>query len=138
MARGRLPDAELSALRRQAYLTIVASRFEVFGMVIVAAYGCPLIATNTGGIPEIVTNGVNGLLCEPGNPASIAAQATRLLENPGMAAELGERAGNDAATRYHPDTIAAMIASFHRTVIDRWHRRRTDRRAVQTGAGRRK
>ncbi len=131
---GRQSDAALAALRRQAFLTIVASRFEVFPMVVLEAlaYGCPLVATRTGGIPEIVTDGVNGLLCDPGDPESMAAQVTRLIENPSLAAKLGERGGEDAATRFHPDTIAAMIAALHRTQIDRWHSRtgRNPRRLV--------
>jgi glycosyltransferase involved in cell wall biosynthesis len=122
---GQQPHAALAALRRQSYLTIVASRFEVFGLVVVEAlaYGCPLVATNTGGIPEIVTDGVNGLLCEPGDATAMATQVTRLLENPNLAAKLGERGGDDAATRYHPDTIAAKTASFHSALIERWRSR---------------
>ena len=54
---------------------------------------------------------------------AMAAQVTRLLENPNLAAKLGERAGDDAATRYHPDTIAAKTASFHRAQIERWQSR---------------
>jgi glycosyltransferase involved in cell wall biosynthesis len=122
---GRQPDAALAVLRRKSYLSVVASRFEVSPMVVLEAlaHGCPLVATNTGGIPEIVTDGVNGLLCEPGNPAAMAARITLLLENPAMAAELGDRGWRDAVTRYHPDTIAAMTAAFHREQINRWQSR---------------
>ena len=122
---GRQPDAALAALRRKSYVTMVASRFEVFPMVVLEAlaHGCPLVATNTGGIPEMVSDGINALLCEPGDPAGMAARVTVLLENPSMAAELGDRAWHGAATRYHSDTIAAKIATFHRTQIERWHSR---------------
>ena len=137
---GRQPDAELAALRRQAYLTIVASRFEVFPMVVAEAlaFGCPLVATGTGGIPEIVQSGVNGLLCQPGDAADMALQVTHLLENPARAAHLGECAWKDAATRFHPETIAAMTAAFHRTQIDRWHCRSAQKGVSKEPAGSRK
>ncbi len=122
---GRQPDAAVAALRRQAFLTIVASRYETFGLVALEAmaHGCPLVATRTGGIAETVTDGVNGLLCEPGDPAGMAVQVARLLGDPCLAAKLGLRAGEDAMKRYHPDTIAAETAKFHRTQIERWQRR---------------
>jgi len=51
------------------------------------------------------------------------------------AAELGDRAWHDAATRFHPDTIAAKIATFHRTQIERWHSRLPDPASRREKAG---
>jgi alpha-maltose-1-phosphate synthase len=82
------------------------------------AYGCPLVATRTGGIPEIVEDGVTGLLCQP-EASHLAASLRRLLDDPLMAARLGERAGEDAARRYHPETLARERAEFHREIIQR-------------------
>jgi glycosyltransferase involved in cell wall biosynthesis len=118
---GRLPNSALAELRRKAFATIVGSRYETFGIVVLEAmaYGCPLVATRTGGIVEIVEDGVNGLLARPGDPDDLAAAILRLLEAPEFSAKLGERAAEDAA-RYHPDTIARETAVFHQTVLDRW------------------
>ena len=44
------------------------------------ALGVPVIASRSGGIPEIITNEVNGLLTTPGNPKDIADCIIRLLE----------------------------------------------------------
>jgi glycosyltransferase involved in cell wall biosynthesis len=56
---GRISTSELHALRARPYCTVVASRHETFGMVVLEAmaYGCPLVATRAGGIPRLVVLG---------------------------------------------------------------------------------
>jgi glycosyltransferase involved in cell wall biosynthesis len=118
---GRQPHASLAEMRRKAFATIVGSRYETFGIVVLEAmaYGCPLAATRAGGIAEIIEDGVNGVLARPGDPDDLASAILRLLEAPEFAAKLGRRAAEDAA-RYHPDAIAHETALFHRRVLDRW------------------
>ncbi|MGA6974295.1 MAG: glycosyltransferase family 4 protein [Candidatus Binatus sp.] len=122
---GRQPNASLAELRRKAFVTMVASRYENLPMVVLEAiaYGSPLAATRTGGIVEIIEDGVNGVLARPGDPEDLAAAILRLLEAPEFAADVGRRAAEDAGRRYHPDTIARETAAFHQTVIDSWNRR---------------
>jgi glycosyltransferase involved in cell wall biosynthesis len=117
---GRQPNSSLAELRRKAFVTIVGSRYENLPMVALeaAACGCPLAATRTGGIVEIVEDGVNGVLARPGDPDDLAEAISRLLRAPEFAARLGERAGNDAARRYHPEVIARETASFYQCVLD--------------------
>ncbi len=118
---GRQPHSSLAEMRRKAFATIVGSRYETFGIVVLEAmaYGCPLAATRTGGIPEIIEDGVNGVLARPGDPDDLASAISRLLEAPEFAAKLGRRAAADA-TRYYPDVIARETALFHQSVLDRW------------------
>ena len=122
---GRVPYSSLSAFRRKAFLTIVASRYETFGMVVLEAmaHGCPLVATRTGGISEIIEDGVNGVLALPGDREDLAASILRLLTGPEFAAKIAMRAGEDAAHRYHPDSIARETACFYQTVLNRRSRR---------------
>jgi glycosyltransferase involved in cell wall biosynthesis len=124
---GRQPNSSLVPLRRKSFATIVGSRYETFGIVALEAmaHGCPLAATRTGGIVEIVDDGVNGVLAEPGDPEALASVIVRLLEAPEWAARLGECAAEDAARRYHPDAMARQTAEFHQAVIDRRSRRRS-------------
>lgn len=119
---GRQPNSSLAELRRKAFATIVGSRYETFGIVVLEAmaYGCPLAATQTGGIAEIIEDGVNGVMARPGDPGDLAAAILRLLEAPEFAAKLGRRAAEDAARRYHPDMIAQETALFHQSVLYRW------------------
>ena len=115
------PNSALAELRRKAFVTIVASRYETFGIVVLEAmaYGCPLAATRTGGIPEIIEDGVNGLSVRPDDSGTILPQLLLVyFEAPEFAAKLGCRAAEDAA-RYHPDVIAHQTALFHQNVLDR-------------------
>jgi glycosyltransferase involved in cell wall biosynthesis len=118
---GQTRRSDLEALRRRAFAVLVASRYELLGMVVLEAMadGCPLVATRTGGIPEIVEHGRNGLLCRPNDPLDLAANLSRLLEDHEFAARLGAQAGADAAQRYDPATVARLTAEFHRDVIER-------------------
>ncbi len=122
---GRQPNSSLAELRRKAFVTIVGSRYENLPLVVLEAiaYGSPLVATRTGGIVEIIEDGVNGVLARPGDPDDLAAAIGRLLEAPEFAAKLGARAAEDAALRYHPDAIARETAAFFQTVLDRRSRR---------------
>jgi glycosyltransferase involved in cell wall biosynthesis len=119
---GRQPNSALAELRRKAFVTIVASRYENFPNVVLEAmaYGCPLAATRTGGIVEIIEEGSNGVLARPEDPDDLASAVVRLIEAPEFAAKLGRRAAEDAAQRYHPDAIAHQTAVFHQTVLDKW------------------
>ena len=46
------------------------------------AAGCPVVAANSGGIPDIVTDGVNGYLFAPQDPNGLVKATQRLLQNP--------------------------------------------------------
>jgi glycosyltransferase involved in cell wall biosynthesis len=117
--------SSLAKLRRKAFATIVASRYENFPMAVLEAmrYGCPLAATRTGGIVEIIEDGENGVLAQPGDPDDLATAIIRLLEAPEFAANLGRRAAEDVIRLYHPDVVARDTAAFHQSVIDSWNRR---------------
>ena len=54
----------------------------------------PVVASDVGGIPEMIEDGVTGLLVEHDNPVALAAAISRLLLDPGLAQRLG-RAGHD-------------------------------------------
>ena len=45
------------------------------------AASLPLVGTNVGGIPVLIKDGVNGYLCEPGNPQDLAEKIDKLLDN---------------------------------------------------------
>jgi len=52
----------------------------------------PVVATAVGGIPEVVTSGKEGLLCEPQNPKALASNILQILENPSEAEKMGRTA----------------------------------------------
>ena len=60
------------------------------------AWGLVPVVSPVGGIPEVVTDGVNGLLVRPGDPEDIAAALRRLVEEPALRAELSAAARRSA------------------------------------------
>jgi glycosyltransferase involved in cell wall biosynthesis len=87
-----------------AQMTVVAqpSLSEAFSLSLVEAMsmGRPCVASNVGGIREILVDKENGLLVEPGQPVALAARMAWLLEHPGEARRLGEAAARTAAERF--------------------------------------
>jgi glycosyltransferase involved in cell wall biosynthesis len=69
------------------------------------AAGLPVVATAVGGVPEIVTDGVTGLLVPPRTPADLAAAIGRLAADPALRARLGA-AGRAAVSAY---SVAACV-----------------------------
>jgi glycosyltransferase involved in cell wall biosynthesis len=115
------PHSALPDLRRKAFLSIVASRYENFPMAMLEAmsYGCPIVGTRVGGMAEIIQNNINGVLAQPGDPNDLAKVILDLLAKPKFAARIGEQAASSVIRRYHPDTIARKTIAFHQSVLDR-------------------
>ncbi len=82
-------------------LLVAPSLSEPFGRIIIEAMGCgkPVIATNVGGIPEIIEDGRTGLLVPPGDEKSLADAAIKLLTNKPLADSLAA-AGRKRAEKH--------------------------------------
>jgi len=80
---------------------VVCSQAEPFGLVTVEAMaqGVPVTVTNSGGSPEIVRDGVEGFLVEPGDPDALARRLDCLLDSPGLRREMGRR-GRESVRRH--------------------------------------
>jgi glycosyltransferase involved in cell wall biosynthesis len=64
------------------------------------AMGTPVVATNTGGVPDLVEHGRTGLLVEPSNPESLAEGITRMLREPDLGRRCAEAARRQALAEY--------------------------------------
>ncbi len=64
------------------------------------ACGTPVVASNVGGIPEIITDGVDGLLVEAGHPDMLANAIARLLSDKSLKNLLGQRAKSKIANKF--------------------------------------
>jgi glycosyltransferase involved in cell wall biosynthesis len=65
-----------------------------------AACGVPVVATAVGGVPEIVQDGVTGLLTQPGDSLAIAGAMERLLREPEKAVRMGAAARRRAEEHF--------------------------------------
>ena len=116
---GLVPD--ISNLLAAADLVIhPASYPEGFGRTVAEAQtaGVPVIATNLGGVAELIDDGVSGLLFEPNDANSLAALVERVLGDCELAARL-TFGGKNASSRYEPALHVASVESIYRMVSGR-------------------
>jgi glycosyltransferase involved in cell wall biosynthesis len=111
---GPVPDEELEQRYRHASLflltpQVVGFRFEGFGLVYLeaGAYGLPVVATASGGVPDVVIDGETGFLAPPGDSEAVAEAVLRLLRDP----ELNHRMGQ--ANRQRAETL-----TWERTALE--------------------
>lgn len=97
---GRKVREEKEAFFRQADIFVFPTYYETFGLVNLEAmeYKLPVISTNEGGIPDIVKDGENGLICEKQNPVSLADCIAKLLDNEELRVKMGS-AGHEKFCR---------------------------------------
>jgi starch synthase len=80
------------------------------------ALGKPVISTSVGGIPEIISNGVNGLLVPPRAPKILARAIEKVLENPALGNKLGEEAARSVAD-YPWEEIADKYDALYQSLL---------------------
>jgi glycosyltransferase involved in cell wall biosynthesis len=117
----QLEDCVLLAGFRKDIPAIVASLdilampswAETFGRVLIEAMACrvPLVATAAGGVPDIVTDGVDGLLAPPRNSRALATAFRRLLTDAAFARRTAEAGYKKAQTVYDLVHVQARIDS---------------------------
>jgi phosphatidyl-myo-inositol dimannoside synthase len=98
---GGVSDGDLPLLYNSCDVFILCSREEHsrrgmlgegFGLALLEASACakPVIAGNSGGIPDAVLDGVTGLLINPTDPESVSRAVIEMFRNPGMARSMGD------------------------------------------------
>lgn len=75
--------------------------------------GKPCVASNVGGVPEIIQDGHNGLLVAPGDARGLAEMILFLLENPARARELGENAARTVEEKFDARVMAEKITNLY-------------------------
>jgi L-malate glycosyltransferase len=103
-----------------ADLFLLPSALEAFGLVALEAMACgvPVVATNVGGIPEVVPHGAGGYLADVGALDEMAEAAWALLADPDRHAEAG-RAARTAAERYAVERVVPLYEAHYREVLNR-------------------
>lgn len=77
------------------------------------AAGRPVVASDLSGIPELVQDGVSGLLVQPGDPEAIAVALKRLIDDRGLGRELGERGREKVEREFRLDgTVADLLGQI--------------------------
>lgn len=115
---GYVDDATRNALYKTAEVAVFPSLYEPFGIVALEAMatGTPVVASDTGGLREIITPGVDGLLFPSGHVVSLADNVIRVLSDSDLAARL-RQSGRDLVQKvYDWKQVAQKTAQLYQRV----------------------
>ncbi len=107
---GPLPRRQVLELFRAGDASLLSSSWENFPHTVVEALavGTPVIATRTGGVTEVLEDGVNGLVVEPGDREALTAAIERFFAEEGLAGRLRANAAESVAD-YAPDRVYGRL-----------------------------
>jgi N-acetyl-alpha-D-glucosaminyl L-malate synthase BshA len=110
---------EIEDYLQAADLALYTSENESFCLAILEAmfFACPSVATDIGGIPEVVDGGTNGLLIPFGDAQALAAAVEKLIQDPSLRKTLGEAARRDAHERFSAETIVPRYERLYRRLL---------------------
>jgi 2-deoxystreptamine N-acetyl-D-glucosaminyltransferase/2-deoxystreptamine glucosyltransferase len=111
--------AEVRGLFRKASVLVLPTLEDNCPMVVLEAMasGIPVVASNVGGVPDLVEDGLTGLFCDPLNEASMAGAVDRILREPALARSLTENARKKARETYFPKVVARRHLEIYREVL---------------------
>jgi glycosyltransferase involved in cell wall biosynthesis len=108
----------IEAVRRSMFTVVPSIWPEPFGLVALetAAAGKPIVASDIGGLRDIVADGETGLLVPPGDRGGLAAAMARLIGDSGLRMRMGSAAARRAAL-FSPDSVVPQIEASYREAI---------------------
>jgi len=100
-------------------LLLLPSETESFGLVALEAMACevPVVVSDVGGLPEVITDGVEGYLVDPRDPGQMAQRAISLLSDDAARKAMGIRARLSARSRFCSTKIIPQYEEFYRKVV---------------------
>jgi glycosyltransferase involved in cell wall biosynthesis len=116
---GRLDRTALPAAYQAAAICVIPSLYENFpySCLEAMACGCAVVASAVGGIPEIISDGADGLLVPPGQPEVLAEAIMRLLADPELRRRLGSNARVSVCERFSRQAVCARTLRAYRSLI---------------------
>jgi len=118
---GPLDRTEVGRFYQNARFTVFPSLwYETFGLVAAEAmsYGLPVVASNRGGVVEVVEDGVTGLLFEPGNPDDLANKMKRLWEDADLCRRMGQAGREKVLREYSEDVYYERLIAVYRNALE--------------------
>ena len=116
---GFMDEATLLKLQRCADVSVVPSLFEPFGIVALEAMAAksPVVASDTGGLSEIIQHDLTGIKVYPNNPDSLAWGITKVLLDENYAKSLRDNAYRIVQEKYDWEKIAQQTKSIYEGVL---------------------
>lgn len=81
--------------------------------------GKPMVSTAVGGIPDVITEGENGMLVPKENPEALAEKLIQVLQDPALAARIGAAARKTIEERYSSDTMHRRILELYQSILQK-------------------
>lgn len=121
---GFLTIEELARQYASSDLVMLSSMFEGFCFVAVEAMACgkPVVGFRVGALPEVVEDGVTGILVEPGNWKELAKAAARLLEDDKLRARMGAKGRERVERLFTWEKAAKELENVYMEVLDADHK----------------
>jgi len=106
-------------LLSEADLFLLPSQLESFGLAALEAMACevPVIATNVGGVPEVIEHGVDGFLVEPQDVATAGRYAIELLSRADRGREMGKLARINAKKKFCANDVIPTYERYYQRVL---------------------
>ena len=100
-------------------VAVCASNFEGSPLAVMEYMeaGLPIVATRVGGVPDLIEDGLHGLLVEPGDPVSLATAIHDLLSDRGRASALGERARERRRREFDLDVMVGNVEALYEELL---------------------
>jgi N-acetyl-alpha-D-glucosaminyl L-malate synthase BshA len=104
-----------------ADVMLLPSELESFGLAALEAMACEVvpIATNEGGVPEVIEHGKTGFLAAVGDVDTMAKYAIELLSDDGKLKQMGKQARASAQARFCASKIIPLYENYYREVLER-------------------
>jgi colanic acid/amylovoran biosynthesis glycosyltransferase len=119
---GELEPERMMAVARQGHALVLLSDFEGLSIALIEAMACgvvPIVSPMRSGIEDIVRHGVNALIVDPDDPASVIAAVRRLREEPGLWSRLSAAARESVVSGgFTSDECARRWAALCRGLMD--------------------
>ena len=112
-------QARVEPILERSDLFLSASETESFGLASLEALACgvPVVATRTGGVPEVVCEGRNGLLCPVGDVETLARSCVALLGDSPRREAFGRHGRRWARSRFDRGAIVARYREVYRATL---------------------
>jgi len=117
---GLVPNEDLPRWYQEADLVVLPSVYETFGIPLIEAMasGTPVLASRTGGIPEVIEDARTGLLVEPGNVDQLAEGIRRLLRNSALRRQMGQAGRKRVTEKFSYEKTVETLARYYLDLVE--------------------
>jgi glycosyltransferase involved in cell wall biosynthesis len=117
---GWVPNDELPSYYRSSIFSVIPSLEEGFGIPAAEAMGCgiPVIATDAGGLPEVVEDGVTGYVVPKGDARALSAAMRKLLQDAALRRQMGRAGRKRALAQFDWLITAKSMENMYRNILE--------------------